>query len=167
MIWMLTTALAQTPAAPTDAAPPVMCCDSAELTTQVKLYLRVQRALHTGDGLGELQGPMYAWAPRVKRLKTSDSASEADAIERLETLTKRLKSGRKNAFRESFADLSRLVSFLVLRHPGGSLSLREAACDDRPWLQEDGPLASPYGPESDGCGFRPKGGVGSGGSDPR
>ncbi len=156
LTWLVgTTASAQQPEASDVAdSPTVLCCDSNELTAQVKLYLRVQRALHTGDGLGELQGPMYAWAPRVKRLKTTASAAESDAIAQLETLTQRLKSGRKSTFAESFPDLSRLVTFLVLRHPGGSLALREARCEDKPWLQKEGPLASPY-PDAADCGFRP------------
>ena len=39
--------------------PAVTCCASAELTAQVKLYLKVQSALHQGGSVGEMTGAMY------------------------------------------------------------------------------------------------------------
>ena len=146
MILLLLSAFAAEP------APPVVCCDSAELTSQVKLYLRVQRALNENADMGELSGPMYGWAPRVKKLAASSPAEQA-AIDRLAGLTERLKNSGKSTFAKSFPELSQLMTFLVLRHPGGSLTLREAACGDRVWLQRDGALASPYADGED-CGFR-------------
>jgi hypothetical protein len=135
------------------SAPPVVCCDTAELTAQVKLYLKVQRAMNEGAAVGQMTGPMYGWAPRVQRLNPGTSPTEGAAIARLQTLAQDLKGAGKASFAESFGELSQLMTLLVLRHPGGSLKLREAYCGDRPFLQQDGPLAPPW-PDATDCRFR-------------
>jgi len=67
-------------------------------------------------------------------------------MDRLTELTQDLKNADLQTIRTEFVEISKLMSFLVLRSPGGSKAVYEAHCGDKPWLQSQGTeLRSPYG----------------------
>ncbi|MCB9676616.1 MAG: hypothetical protein H6737_15980 [Alphaproteobacteria bacterium] len=137
MLW-LTLAFAADPQ-------PLICCDQPVITEQLKLYLKFEETL-IAEGPNKASAVLYRWAPVADKAAGSVKGRDRVAMQRIATLTEALKNKGANTLRTGLVELSQLLTFLVVRHPGGSLEVFEARCQDDPWLQRDGTkLVSPYG----------------------
>lgn len=122
---------------------PLTCCDTPEVQQTLQQYLKLHAAV-TGRGKTPT-GVLYAWAPKATRAAAELDGLEGVALGRIAALVESLKTGDSAAIKDRFAEFSRLVIPLVLRHPGGDLEVFEAHCNDVPWLQRGREVQSPYG----------------------
>lgn len=136
-MWLVLGALAQEP-------PVTTCCTSDLVRDHVRQYLRFQSSLATPGNL-KFAGVLFAWEPMARNSRALPEDERA-VLQDLHGILERLKGPNdRDAAVQAMPDITRAVTWLVLRHAGGSLDLVEGWCDGRPWLQAPGPVASPYG----------------------
>lgn len=127
------------------AADPIPCCAHPAVRRNVTYYLRLQTALAKPDD-SRWSGVLWGWEPIARETAASlprdDRAVLLEVADALAALKIRSQRGRTV---DALPAISRAMTWLVVRHAGGDKALVEGDCDGRPWLQEVGPVASPYG----------------------
>lgn len=136
-MWLVLAALAQ-------ESPVTTCCTSDLVQDHVRQYLRFQTSLAT-PGDRRFAGVLFAWEPLSKRVGELPADDRPVARQLGEALARLKGPSDPERAREALPEITRALTWLVLRHAGGSVDLVEGACDGRPWLQAPGPAASPYG----------------------
>lgn len=140
---------APAPAAAAKGPTPFTCCDNSRVSQILREYLRVQGSLAEPESATKHQA--YLSALRSVLQPGGLPADEARLVRELRALVQRISARPADEVRAEFAELSRAVIFLALRHEGGSRTVAEAWCPGRgPWLQRD--LERPRDPWEAGCG---------------
>ena len=133
-LWVLSIALADTPA-------PFTCCDDPVVEKVVGAWLDVS------DRLSEGKAPSDALSALAKAADTKGRPEDTAVLAVVETEARRLVGADVVTVRAELEVLARHVLWLSLRHESGPLKVIHASCPGLgSWVQRDrGVVINPYG----------------------
>ena len=151
ILLLLTTCLFTPRAAASEhGAQTFLCCDSGSIQRVLEKYLNLHEALSNKSNKHPVSSRAHALSTAL-RTATRGGAGEAELIDDMNAMVVRVRDGNAKQIRTIFADLSRSMIALALRHEGGSIQVAQAECAaEGPWLQRD--TKKPQSPWGHRCG---------------
>lgn len=119
----------------------VTCCDDAAVSTTLGHYLRTRTSLLEDTKVWS--GVLQAWQPQLKTSAQAASPEEAEVfLELNRTVNSIQRTWKAEKARERWSELTPLITYLLLRHPGDEGTVvAEARCGEEHWIQPvDEPL---------------------------